>query len=197
VRPTPEMPAPRRVTHVAPAWPPGTTGTVRLRVNLVIDAEGRVAEARITTPTATLPRDPSEIAAVLTAVRQWRFESPAQAPLLLTTYVGTSDDDGIVVPSGRARPPLRVGGVVGPPTKIIHVPPRYPAEAQAAGVSGVVILEITVNPDGAVVNAKPVRSVAGLDEAAIASVLQWRYAPTWLNGEPVSVMLTVTVNFQP
>lgn len=196
-RPVAEVPRPRRVSHVAPAWPPGTTGAVRLRVNMVIDAEGRVAEARVVTPTTLLPRDPAETAAVLAAVRQWRFEPPAQSPLLLTTYVGTSDDDGIVVPPGRARPPLRVGGVVGPPSKIIHVPPVYPPDAQAAGVSGVVILEITVNPDGAVVNATLVRSVAGLDEAAIASVLQWRYAPTWLNGEPVSVTLTVTVNFQP
>ncbi|WP_239493063.1 energy transducer TonB [Luteitalea sp. TBR-22] len=196
-RPGPDVALPRVVSHVAPAWPPGTTGAVRLRVNLVIDAEGRVAEARVTTPTSLLPRDPSEVAAVLAAVRQWRFEPPSTAPLLLSTYVGTSDDDGVVVPSGRSRPPLRVGGVVGPPTKIRHVPPTYPAEALSAGISGVVILEITVDPDGAVVDARPVRSMPGLDAAAIDSVKQWRYAPTWLNGEPVSIVLTVTVNFQP
>ena len=42
-----------------------------------------------------------------------------------------------------------------------------------------------------------VRSVTGLDEAAITAVRQWRYTPTWLNGEPVPVIMTVTVNFQP
>ena len=39
------------------------------------------------------------------------------------------------------------------------------------------------------------RSVPLLDDAAIAAVLQWQYTPTLLNGVPVPVIMTVTVNF--
>jgi protein TonB len=58
-------------------------------------------------------------------------------------------------------------------------------------------LEATIDPDGAVSDVQIVRSVAGLDDAAIEAVRQWHYTPTWLNGEPVPVIMTVTVNFRP
>jgi protein TonB len=34
-----------------------------------------------------------------------------------------------------------------------------------------------------------------LDQAAIDAVMQWEYTPTLLNGVPVPVIMTVTVNF--
>ena len=36
----------------------------------------------------------------------------------------------------------------------------------------------------------------GLDVAAQEAVLQWKYTPTYYNGRPVEVVLTVTVQFQ-
>ena len=61
---------------------------------------------------------------------------------------------------------------------------------------GVVILEVTVGADGAVTEARVLRSIPMLDEAAIAAVRQWRYDPTLLNGQPVPIVITVPVNFQ-
>ena len=40
------------------------------------------------------------------------------------------------------------------------------------------------------------RSVPLLDEAAVAAVRQWRYEPTLVDGEPVSILMTLTINFQ-
>jgi protein TonB len=37
--------------------------------------------------------------------------------------------------------------------------------------------------------------VALLDQAALDAVLQWEFLPTLLNGQPVPVIMTVTVNF--
>jgi len=71
----------------------------------------------------------------------------------------------------------------------------YPPIAQSARVQGVVILEATIGPDGRVQNAKILRSVPLLDAAALEAVQQWEYTPTLLNGEPVPVIMTVTVNF--
>ncbi|MCY4058444.1 MAG: TonB family protein, partial [Gammaproteobacteria bacterium] len=92
--------------------------------------------------------------------------------------------------------PVRVGGDIPPPVKIRDVRPVYPPVAQSARVQGVVILEATINPLGEVVDVRVLRSVPLLDEAAIEAVRQWRYTPTVLNGVPVPVMFTVTVNFQ-
>ena len=67
--------------------------------------------------------------------------------------------------------------------------------AQAARVQGVVILEAIIGPSGAVTEVKVLRSVPLLDDAAIAAVQQWQYTPTLLNGVPVPIIMTVTVNF--
>jgi protein TonB len=93
------------------------------------------------------------------------------------------------------RPPLRVGGHIKAPTKIKDVKPVYPAVAQAARVAGEVTVEATIGPDGKVVDAKVVRSVPLLDQAALDAVRQWEYTPTLLNGVPVPVVMTVKINF--
>jgi protein TonB len=92
---------------------------------------------------------------------------------------------------------VRPGGNVKAPAKVHDVAPVYPAIAQAARVQGVVILQATIGADGRVVDAAVLRSVPLLDAAAIDAVRQWRYTPTALNGQPVAVVMTVTVNFTP
>jgi TonB family protein len=90
---------------------------------------------------------------------------------------------------------VRVGGRVKAPTKIKDVAPVYPAIARSAHVSGVVTIEATIGPEGKVIDAKVVRSIPMLDQAALDAVRQWEYTPTLLNGEPVPVLVTVTINF--
>jgi protein TonB len=91
---------------------------------------------------------------------------------------------------------VRVGGKIKAPTKIKDVQPVYPAAAQSARVQGAVIIEATIGPDGKVIDAKVVRSVPMLDQAALEAVQQWEYTPTLLNGVPVPVVITVTINFK-
>ncbi|MEP6917730.1 MAG: TonB family protein, partial [Acidobacteriota bacterium] len=91
--------------------------------------------------------------------------------------------------------PVRVGGNVRPPTKIKDARPVYPVEAKAAGISGVVILEVTIGIDGRVVNTRILRSIPALDQAATDAVAQWEFTPTELNGQVVPVIMTATVNF--
>jgi protein TonB len=98
-----------------------------------------------------------------------------------------------------APPPpqvVRVGGTIREPRKVKDVAPVYPAIALRAGLQGVVILEATISPQGRVQDVKVLRSVPTLDEPAIEAVRQWVYTPTLVNGMPVGVILTVTVNFQ-
>jgi TonB family protein len=91
-----------------------------------------------------------------------------------------------------------VGGNIPPPAPATPtVPALRSRAADAAGVTGVVILEIRVDETGAVSGARIVRSIPMLDEAALATVKQWRYAPTLIEGRAVPVKMTVAVNFGP
>jgi periplasmic protein TonB len=100
------------------------------------------------------------------------------------------------LPPPKVEKPVRAGGDVKPPQKIHDVLPIYPPIAQAARAQGVVIVEAVIGTDGRVQNARILRSAPLLDEAALAAVRQWIYTPTRLNGQPVSVVMTVTVRFQ-
>ncbi|MFN7976735.1 MAG: TonB family protein [Vicinamibacterales bacterium] len=99
-------------------------------------------------------------------------------------------------PDGTAVTPVRVGGAVNAPRKLQHVEPTYPAAALSARVQGTVTAEIQVGTDGTVRESRVVRSVPGLDQAALEAVRQWRYAPPIVNGTPTPVLLTVTVVFR-
>jgi protein TonB len=102
------------------------------------------------------------------------------------------------LPAPPPRPPTRpvpVGGRIKIPAKVLHVPPVYPVIAQQARVEGVVIIEAIIGTDGRVKEARVLKSKPLLDEAALAAVRQWVFSPTTLNGVPVPVLMTVTVNF--
>ena len=81
------------------------------------------------------------------------------------------------------------------PRRIKNVPPVYPAIARTARVQGVVILETSIDPEGNVSDARVLRSIPLLDQAAVDAVQQWRFTPALLNGQPVPVVMTVTVSF--
>ena len=91
--------------------------------------------------------------------------------------------------------PLRIGGNIRAPRKIKDAKPVYPAIARSAGVSGAVTIEATIGPDGKVTDAKVVRSIPLLDQAALDAVRQWEYTPSLLNGVPVPVLMSITINF--
>jgi protein TonB len=95
----------------------------------------------------------------------------------------------------QERQTYRPGGEISEPTKIFHVPPVYPQIALGAGVQGVVILEATIDETGRIENVRVLRSHPLLERAAVEAVERWRYTPTRLNGQPVPIILTVTVNF--
>jgi len=102
---------------------------------------------------------------------------------------------GDYVPPAPPTKPYRVGGDVRAPTKIKDVMPRYPVIAQQAHIEGTVIIEAVIGADGRVQQARALRPAPFLEDAALAAVRQWVFTPTRLNGEPVPVVMTVTVTF--
>ncbi len=85
---------------------------------------------------------------------------------------------------------------ITPPRKIFDVQPIYPDLARSVRREGVVILETVIDVTGAVKSVSVLRGFDLLNQAAIDSVRQWRFTPALLNGQPVPVVMTVTVNFK-
>ena len=90
---------------------------------------------------------------------------------------------------------FRVGGSIKPPAKTKDMKPVYPAMAKQLKVQGVVIIEATIGVDGRVTNAKILRSIRLLDDAALIAVKAQEFKPTVLNGKPVPIIMTIPINF--
>jgi TonB family protein len=91
---------------------------------------------------------------------------------------------------------VRVGGRVADNNLIKPAAePVYPPLAKVSKVQGDVVLEVNITKEGKVENLTVVSGHPLLTDAAIDAVRQWGYKPTLLNGAPVDVVTTVTVNF--
>jgi periplasmic protein TonB len=77
-----------------------------------------------------------------------------------------------------------------------RVQPIYPVLARQAGITGVVVLHAIIAKDGSVSQLEIISGHPLLAQAALDAVRQWRYQPEVLNGDPVEVDTTITVNFQ-
>jgi TonB family protein len=91
--------------------------------------------------------------------------------------------------------PVRVGGNVAQANRISWVTPVYPAEAKQNRIQGAVELEIMIDKEGRVSQLTVTSGPTELVQSATDAVQQWVYKPTLLNGEPVAVLTTVTVNY--
>lgn len=103
-------------------------------------------------------------------------------------------------PPPAARPVhkvVRVGSNLKAPRQTYNVDPVYPPLARQARVSGTVVVDAVIDEHGDVVEVRVVSGHPLLVDAALKAVGQWKYEPTTLNGQPVSVELRVQVHFTP
>jgi protein TonB len=79
---------------------------------------------------------------------------------------------------------------------LIHkVQPAYPALARQVRVQGRVEFTAVIGKTGTIENLQLLSGHPMLVAAARDAILQWRYKPTLLNGEPVEVITDIVVNF--
>jgi protein TonB len=185
---TDELPAPRTATEfihvIAPLEPP-TPPPPRASTRPAVESP-RTDVAPLAVPDGIQPES--------------LIEPSHDATPVESGVVGFGNSDSVIadpVPPPPPPPsPVPVGGHIRPPQKITDVPPVYPAIARAARVEGIVILEVVIGADGSVRDPRVLRSIPLLDAAAVEAVRQWRFTPTLLNGEPVPVVMTITVSFR-
>lgn len=131
-----------------------------------------------------------------------------EASQVVTLNVGgvTEEVDVVAVGTAKAVPEeagrkptrVRIGGDVQAPKIITKVQPVYPEAAKAAGTEGTVLLHAVIGMNGNPLSLRVMNSEVDpeLARAAVEAVSQWRYRPTLLNGEPIEVDTTITVNFK-
>jgi len=117
----------------------------------------------------------------------------------INQYVEVVGKSPRVAPASPRQPRrIRVGGNVQQANLIHQAQPDYPEAARQAGIEGTVSLEAIIGKDGTVVNHRALNTLAdpSLVKATAEAVKRWRYQPTLLNGEPIEVVTTITINFR-
>jgi TonB family protein len=102
---------------------------------------------------------------------------------------------GNTQPSAPAAP-LPIGGDVKQAKLISSVSPVYPALAKNQHVSGNVQIDALIDATGRVTTMKVVSGPTLLQQAAMDALKQWKYQPATLDGKPVPMHLTVTLQFR-
>jgi TonB family protein len=115
------------------------------------------------------------------------YERRALAAAGARMATGSPDEDGTYRVGGRIAMPRRTGG-----TRY----PELPAAAAAAGVRGPVMLEFTVTETGTVADVRMVSREPLLEEEAVRTVQEWTFLPTLLDGSPIRLRLTTTLQFR-
>jgi TonB family protein len=105
---------------------------------------------------------------------------------------------GVLLAATQDKEPVyKIGGDVNAPAVTTKVEPEYTDEARANKIQGAVLLSVIVNRSGLPNDIAVVRGLdAGLDQAAINAIQQWRFAPATKAGEPVSVKAQIEVHFR-
>jgi protein TonB len=99
------------------------------------------------------------------------------------------------VPKVATPQRVRVSGGVTAGNLITQTKPQYPQIARTARIQGSVVLHAVISKNGMIEQLQVVSGHPMLTQSALEAVRSWRYKPYYLNGEPVEVDTTITVNF--
>jgi protein TonB len=197
----------------------GTTVAAQgaVEVEVVVDASGRVAHARVVTRLAE-----AFDRASLEATRRWRFRPAQRSGKPVTSLIGVRytflparvpgappEVSAMVGFLARRILPMSASPVEAYPVKgtpglvvprlVRAITPEYTEAAMRRKVQGEVELEVVILADGTVGSTRLVRSldaVHGLDAEALIAARYWLFEPATLNGEAVPVTSTLILTFR-
>lgn len=192
-----------------------TSGAVLPQVELTLEREGQVPWEAITDAAGRFEFAPVEpghyvLEASLAGFHPLRqeidLEESRDWDRAITLQVGQVKETIVVTEQRMPQPPaapgpgpepIKVGGNVRAPRKLHDVKPVYPPAMRKAGREGIVPMEAIIGRDGAVHAIRVLSAQIHPDFAVAAAdaVRQWRFDPTLLNGEPVEVVMNVSVEF--
>jgi TonB family protein len=105
---------------------------------------------------------------------------------------------GLVQPASSVEPAgtMELSAAAAESGLVHRVEPDYPEDARRQGVQGAVVLEVHINPDGAVQELKLISGPSLLAQAATDAVRQWKFKPHMVNGHRAEMQSVVTLNFK-
>lgn len=92
--------------------------------------------------------------------------------------------------------PVPVSPVIAGTLKLSGDPPSYPPVARAAGVQGVVVVDVVIGRTGFVQEAHVVSGPPLLQSATIDTIRAWHYRPWMVYGKPVPFETQVSIDFK-
>lgn len=150
--------------------------------------------------TTELPKPPAELVPIPDPdPSSPEILAPAKPPVTEVPNLGGAVLGAVTIPA--APPPehrvVEAYADVAPPKVTHRVQPVYTKVAIAVGFQGKAIVELLIDEQGQVARATLLQDPGlGLGESALTAVRQWRFEPSTLNGQPVSVIYRVTVWFR-
>jgi periplasmic protein TonB len=204
----------------APTDTAPTTPSVEPTTKSVVETPSTVEAAP-----AAISKKPNNIAAAGKTAQPDANEKPATAPLVVkggTVHTSKPTTEaaadapapsmiGIATPGAGAPPADLVSGATGPAPVlqsvnisqgvsqgllIKKVQPIYPKAALTMHIEGAVQLGATISKTGDISSLKVLSGDPRLAAAAIEAVKQWKYKPYLLDGEPIQIQTTITLNFK-
>ncbi len=112
------------------------------------------------------------------------------------TGIGSSGMASPPAPELRPDGPVKIGGQVNEPRLLSSTLPIYPALARQSNTQGDVVIRATIDKAGHVAHMDVVSGPVVLRQAALDALSRWKYEPSKLDGQPVSVQMLVTIKFR-
>ena len=151
-------------------------------------------DQRITTPPRRIPiPDPDPLGPELMTdeVAEMYDDPPSE------DYVRVIPDPPPIAHATDTRTVVDAGIDIDPPRALHRVEPRYTEAARKIRFEGVVVLSLLIDTNGQVTDVTVIRGLPfGLSENAVSAARQWRFEPCSINGNPVSVRYTLTIQFR-
>ena len=126
---------------------------------------------------------------------------PRQRPARSPSAIWEAPDMGRLAELSHRMESLWWGGVRIDPAeqqrRLVRAPsPEYPEVARRAGIEGPVTLLLRIAPDGSVEDSQLLSGEPVLGRAAAETVERWHYSPLRIGGRPVSILTSVTFDFE-
>ncbi len=136
--------------------------------------------------------------------------APVPAPAPLASAAEVPPEQSIIIPpsnppvlkAAETRSPAHESSSpptvsqVTPAALIYKVNPEYPATARNARVQGSVVMRAVIGTDGTIQQLQLIKGNPLLVNAAMQAAKKWRYRPAQLDGKPVEIETTITINFK-
>jgi len=122
-------------------------------------------------------------------------EPPSSTSGALPGVMGSSDVASPPAPEIQPEGPVKIGGQVKEPKLLSSTLPVYPTFAKEAHIEGDIVIRTTIDKNGSVTHMEVVSGPTMLRQAALEALGRWKYEPSKLDGQPVSVQMLVTIKF--